>query len=174
MTNVVNHAYPPGSLGTRIAHLRNRWWMVGHFNRLRKELRILFFDQGVGIPVTLPKRFGREKLNEILGTLGVVDPNDGELIQAAMEIGRTKTELRHRGKGLNDFKKLLDACGGGRLAILSNHGVYEYTYPADQHHWSLKDSIGGTLIEWSVPLAAIANWQPGEADGNTGEIQHRP
>lgn len=171
MTNVVNHAYPAESLHSRYTRLPNRWWMVGHFNRLRKELRVLFFDQGVGIPKTLPKRFGWEQIRSAVGQLPLVSPNDGEMISAAMTLGRSQTAAGHRGKGLNDFKKLIDACKGGRLIVLSNRGEYQYSYPGSEAVWNYSDSIRGTLIEWSVPLAAIENFNAGEFDGDATEIE---
>jgi hypothetical protein len=90
-----------------------------------------------------------------------------------MEIGRTKTKQEHRGKGLNDFKRLTDACQGGKLRILSNKGEYQYSFGLAQQVDNHEDSVRGTLIEWSVPVGAIENLATGEGDGDNCEVKHR-
>jgi anti-anti-sigma regulatory factor len=170
MTNVVQHAYPSSALTKREPRLKNRWWMVGHTDRRKKELKILFFDSGVGIPFTLPKRLGWEVIRSVIGSLGITPPNDSEMIRAAMQLGRSTTELGNRGKGLNDFKKLIDACHDGQLEIYSNKGVYQYSYRDEESRQDHHESICGTLIEWSMPLAAIENWEPGENDGSASHV----
>jgi hypothetical protein len=82
--------------------------------------------------------------------------SDGELIRAAIEIKRSRTQKRHRGKGLLDMIKAIDNTQGGRLTILSNKGCYLYnlnnTKPSEEVK-NYKDSIFGTLIIWSLPIS---------------------
>jgi hypothetical protein len=79
--------------------------------------------------------------------------SDGNLIRAAMEVGKTRTHEKHRGKGLMDLRAVLDALGGV-LQIHSNCGFYEYV--AENSNEKCKTfkqmSILGTLVLWSVPI----------------------
>ncbi|MEX3937406.1 hypothetical protein AB4Y32_37710 [Paraburkholderia phymatum] len=159
MTNVSQHAYPDESLRGKIHVIPKGWWMLGHINKLRSELKVMIVDQGIGIPRSLPKKHPMELINEVLSKslslLGIVKPTDGQMIKAAMEVGRSRMGQDNRGKGLNDLKKLIQACGSGRLRILSNHGEYTYTEGGSERLHAYDDSINGTFIEWTVPLKAI-------------------
>ncbi len=158
MTNVVHHAYP-SEISSGVARLKNRWWLVGHVDKDKRELMVMFFDQGVGIPATLPLRYPGEYLNTILAGLHLLDPNDGDLIRAAMRITRSQTSESHRGRGLNDFRAFINECGGGSLRIISRRGLYTYTADGNETSAALKVNLGGTLIEWTVPLESISNWR---------------
>jgi anti-sigma regulatory factor (Ser/Thr protein kinase) len=158
MTNVVHHAYP-GEISSGVPRLRNRWWLVGHIDKKQRELMVMFFDQGVGIPATLPLRYPDEYINTILAGLRLSDPNDGHLIRAAMRIKRSQTLESHRGRGLNDFRAFIDQCGGGSLRIISRRGLYAYTADRNETSAALKTNLGGTFIEWTVPLEKISNWR---------------
>ncbi len=159
MTNVSQHAYPADAQQGKIRVVPKGWWMLGHINKLRSELKVMIVDQGIGIPRSLPKKHPMEVINEVLSMslslLGVVKPTDGQMIKAAMEVGRSRMGQDNRGKGLNDLKKLIQACGSGRLRILSNHGEYIYTEGGSERLQAYDDSINGTFIEWTVPLKAI-------------------
>lgn len=157
MTNVVHHAYPK-EIRSRLPRLKNRWWLVGHVDKEQRELMVMFFDQGVGIPTTLPLRYP-EYLGQILSGLRLTDPNDGDLIRAAMRVRRSQTLEAHRGHGLNDFRAFIDQCGGGSLRIVSRRGLYSYTSDGTEESHGLRISLGGTLIEWKVPLEKISNWR---------------
>lgn len=158
MTNVVHHAYP-GEISSSIPRLKNRWWLVGHVDKENRELMVMFFDQGVGIPATLPIRYPGEYINSILAGLRLSDPNDGDLIRAAMRIKRSQTLESHRGRGLNDFRAFIDQCGGGSLRIISRRGLYAYSADQSETSAPLKTNLGGTFIEWTVPLQNISNWK---------------
>lgn len=158
MTNVAQHADPEHADASKVKRLRQRWWMLGHTNKLRKELKIMIVDQGIGISRSLPLKYPMEFINSLLSNLGLTKPTDGEMIEAAMEVGRTKTYRPHQGKGLNDLKKFVDTAGdGARLRILSNRGEYLYTVAKQSETKAHTQSIKGTLIEWTVPLEAITS-----------------
>lgn len=131
MTNVSQHAYLElRSDGAEIADDKG-WWM---FCREEDDhIFVAFCDLGVGIPVTLPKTIEQNQeqsiFTNILLKLFGSDKNkysDGELIRAAIEVKRSRTLKRHRGKGLLDMIKAIETIQGGRLAILSNKGGYMY------------------------------------------------
>ena len=148
MTNVVQHAYPKGGLFLH-RPIKNQWWMAGSVNRSDKRLTVTFFDQGVGIPVTLPSKYTLEKINEVLGMFGLLD-TDANRIKAAMELGRTSTSQENRGRGLLNIKQFVDESHNGLLRIVSGRG--EYVYNSDGHEKLINHdkNIGGTLIQWTV------------------------
>jgi hypothetical protein len=162
MTNVGQHAYPKNQ--RKKFRIRNEWWISGHVNLKSNKLVILFCDLGVGIPTTLPKVLGFEKILSALSMLPGIKPNDAQMIQAGMVIGRTSTGLAGRGKGLNDLKKFVDDTGGGELNIFSRKGHYQYLAGSPETLYNHRYSIGGTLIKWSVPINNVTDWI-----ANTGE-----
>ena len=116
---------------------------------------IHFYDQGVGIPATLPLKYPKEMIHSALRNLGIIGSRDGEHILAAMEIGRTRTDLPNRGRGLNDLRAFVDQSGTGNLRILSRKGEYEYSADKSEVARNHKHSLGGTLILWSVSLPSV-------------------
>lgn len=149
MTNVIKHAY----INKKRAYptLQSRWWMSGSIRRDKNRVTVMIFDQGVGIAKTLPKKFGWELINGFLSSLGLSN-GDGSMIRAAMEMGRSQTNLPHRGKGLPDIKKLIDSIGTGRLRIVSGNGCYEYSPEKGVIVSEVASSLGGTLIQWDFPI----------------------
>jgi len=161
MTNVSQHAYMDlRNDGANIVGEKG-WWM---FCREEDDhISVAFCDLGVGIPITLPKTIEGNKEESLFKTIlqtlfgsDKVKYSDGELIRAAIEIKRSRTQKRHRGKGLLDMIKAIDNTQGGRLTILSNKGCYLYnlnnTKPSEDIK-NYKDSIFGTLIIWSLPIS---------------------
>lgn len=157
MDNAVHHAYIR-SRGDRLSGLpeadERRWWVFAEV--LDGWLHVVFCDLGLGIPVTLPERWA-EQLTDIL-RLTTLSPGkrDSRMIRRSLELGRTRTEQNHRGKGLK--RNILKAAEelGGRLLIYSNMGVVGVdcrdgapTYTL----WAYDESILGTVIQWSIPIA---------------------
>ncbi|SFB12008.1 hypothetical protein SAMN04515620_11925 [Collimonas sp. OK607] len=157
MTNVAQHAYPEGHRFHKVKPIAKGWWMIGHINKPKKELKIIIVDQGIGIPRSLPLKYPAEFVQELLSLFGVIKPTDGDLISAAMMIGRSRMNASNRGKGLNDLRKIIDLCGSGTLRILSNRGEYKYTNGQKEVISTFEDSLCGTLIEWAVPLHTVLN-----------------
>ncbi|TBR07402.1 MAG: hypothetical protein EPO47_11245 [Rugosibacter sp.] len=156
MINVGQHAYPAYSLK---AHpVKGRWWMAGHVNKSKNELMFTFCDLGVGIPETLPKIYTWERIRFALSLLPGVKPNDGEMIQAGMTLGRSRTREEHRGRGLNDLRSFIDIAGAGELYIFSRKGRYRYSVGGEEKVFNSEISMSGTLIKWSVPLAHVTDW----------------
>lgn len=116
---------------------------------------IVFYDQGVGIPETLPRVHAREKLEQVLSKLRIRD-DDAARIQAAFELGSSRTRLAHRGGGLlRDVRKLTERMPGAVLRILSGRGEYIYDYSdnsrkAEERRLTHVKPLGGTLIQWFV------------------------
>lgn len=150
MTNVIKHAYIDVT-NKHYPFLKNRWWMSGSIRRDKNRVTVMIFDQGVGIAQTLPKKFGWELINGFLSKFGLTD-SDASMIRAAMEMGRSQTNLPHRGKGLPDIKGLIDKIGSGRLRVVSGRGCYEYSHEKGVITRDYSKSLGGTLIQWDFPI----------------------
>lgn len=168
MLNVSYHAYPLSAAKTNPQ--RGRWWLAGHVNRRSKELMIMFCDLGVGIPRTLPKLYKMEVISSLLSLLPGINPNDGQMIQAAMQLGRSSAKQTNRGKGLNDLRSFVDNAGAGELHIFSGHGHYIYKPGHGELAHNYGTGIAGTLIKWTVPMSAVTNWAGnGDEDDDTTE-----
>ena len=145
MTNVVHHAYRGGHSGPE------KWWLSAAHEA--NEVVILIYDQGAGIPKTLPLTLGermRDLVPERLAT------HDGKLIEVAHQFSRSETRERHRGRGLQrDVRRYIEAHEGrGMYRVISGRG--EYTVPAgtgvEGRVNSLPRPLQGTLIEWRLKL----------------------
>lgn len=148
MQNTLDHAHPdlPDQSSSR-----KRWWMSSWVNLERKEVSIVFYDQGVGIPKTLePSRYERivASLRNISDFRFSSTPSDGELIAAATEIFRSGTGTPGRGRGFHNMKSFVDVCDDGELRILSNRGRYHYVGGERQQCSDSHQPLGGTVIEW--------------------------
>jgi hypothetical protein len=157
MTNVSNHAYPEDhDYSYKI--LSGRWWMTGAFDKETRRLFICFFDQGISIPISLPRWKLYEKLRREFYRINSVFPgagsrvDDGEQIAAAMEVSRSATGRPGRGLGLAQMQELIDISANGQLRILSRRGEYLYQKDNAPRIYNHDTSIGGTLIEWVIDL----------------------
>jgi len=152
MTNCRHHAYVE-QRGDGLDHVK-RWWMFSQLHR--ESLFVAICDLGMGIPRSLKSdRAGLlAAVMSALQMLGLRE-SDGNLIRAAMEVGRTRTKQEERGKGLMDMRSVLDALGG-RMQIHSDGGFFEFVAEsgAKKASETCKDliSIRGTLVLWEVPV----------------------
>ncbi len=166
IANCVDHAYPGG-----VAGRENRWWMfVGVHDT---DLAIIVCDLGVGIPATLPHKHSSSLLATIYDSLGLTGRSDGELIRASTWIKRTRTKEVHRGKGGADLRSLIEHYPEGNLSIYSRRGSFvafgEKSHIRGRRNRKLlsklaggvevsrnhDSAVHGTIIEWSLPLAAL-------------------
>jgi len=150
ITNVGQHAYSDGYVGA----LR-QWWVSASYDREDSVLCVTFYDQGDGIPVTLPNNEFFDLIRHMFDGW-----SDSFKIGAAMEIGNTATRRAERGKGLQNFVEFAKAHRWGRLSIYSLTGLYRMNWKMENGAQEFTDqredfenSIGGTLIEWQVKLA---------------------
>lgn len=148
--NAVNHAYTEARGDDLPPPAEEKWWM---FCREDEESLVMAVcDLGIGIPRSLPKKHLDELIREAMRKFsGGLVRDDAKLIQAAMEINRTRTDKRGRGKGLPDLKKIIDKAGGS-LRIFSNRGMLKYENGVYRRK-NYDKSIKGTLILWKIPLS---------------------
>ena len=147
ITNVSHHAYHKDATF-------KQWWLSASYDQTTQRLCVTFYDQGMGIPVTLPK----SKWAALITDLFALN-KDSQRIEAAMIVGRSSTDLPERGKGLADLLEFAKAYDSSTLAIFSLHGKYTVNARKNgpeailtSEKYDFERSIGGTLIEWSVQL----------------------
>ena len=145
MTNVVHHAYKDEDSGPK------NWWLSAAYEA--DEVVILIYDQGAGIPKTLPLTRG-ETLRDLLPDGFAV--HDGKMIEVAHEGSRSGTGEEYRGRGLRrDVRRYIEEHDGqGTYRVISRRG--EYTVPAGRGAKgsvrSRPKPLRGTLIEWRLKL----------------------
>ncbi|WP_417824411.1 hypothetical protein [Thalassospira lucentensis] len=154
MLNVHHHAYPDDI--QRTDWLVDQWWMTGHRDYRKREVQFLFYDQGVGIPHTLPKKWP-EIVNSMARLVGA-GVTSADLIEKATEIGQTSTKKQGRGRGLNDLRRLIENETGGELRLLSGNGEYIYSANGESKKKNRTDSLDGTLVVWTIRNSEMLEW----------------
>lgn len=149
ITNVGHHAYKDATSFTV-----PQWWLSASYDASERRLCVTFYDQGAGIPKTLPASHIFSRIADYFEWWA-----DSRKIRAAMEVGRTSTELTERGKGLGNLLEFAKAYPEGSLSIYSLKGMYRMNSSGvgdgaveTTECRDYQTSIGGTLIEWSVRL----------------------
>ena len=146
MQNTLDHAYREP---TRYQSMNDRWFLSMSLSPNNHEVRILLYDQGVGIPQTM----NRDTFEII--TSAVKDffvprgfrASDGEMIKIATHMFRTRTGQSGRGRGFGNMKDFVDKSSDGELRILSNRGRYTYINGIEEYG-DESMSAGGTVIEF--------------------------
>lgn len=154
MANCVEHAYygsPENNDAT------TRWWAFAGIKE--NILVVVICDKGIGIPRSLPLTRKDELIESIKNILKLRKLNDSAMIKIASRMGRTRTQLGNRGKGLKDIRAIIDSLNEGNLTIYSNKGYYRYYRNNKKLYDSMKEhksSVCGTIVEWAIPLSADA------------------
>jgi hypothetical protein len=150
MTNTVHHAYV-GRQGFELKQfIGRRWWALSQ--ERDDELTVAICDLGIGIPRSLPRSatFTSDAVRRAWKRLGL-DRSDASAIKVAVELGRTSTGQKGRGRGLSEIVEAADLSEEGRVLISSNKGVFVSvngkSYARNHSH-----SIRGTLIHWTVRI----------------------
>ncbi|MGO4608496.1 hypothetical protein AB4142_19370 [Variovorax sp. 2RAF20] len=154
MANVQHHAYHNKQL--RWKSLRGRWWLGAQLSKKRKTFELTFYDAGVGIPKTLHRQYTWEHIRGVLALLPGFEPDDAQMIKAAVELGRSRTGQDNRGKGLLDIHQIITKVGAGALTIFSRCGRYRYE-PNKESIENDENFIEGTLIKWELPLDLVVD-----------------
>lgn len=155
ITNVSHHAYPESS---KIQEEDRNWFMGGSFDKKEETLRIVFFDQGIGIPKSLPASKVWESVLSFMSKVGIPYADrkkDATLLKAAVEYERTSTNDLDRGKGLQDLLDFVRERKNGYLSILSGKGLFKYSIENGTEAKKVEtfsQPIKGTLIIWKVRL----------------------
>ncbi|WP_147296039.1 hypothetical protein [Pseudomonas fluorescens] len=130
-----------------------KWWLFA--KKEDDDISLVICDLGVGIPGSLPRTW-TEDVEAFAKTMIGKKREDHQLIKFAMKLGRSRTNLVHRGQGLKDILKVVKKQKVGRLGIYSNCGVYNFDGPTGYTFGcSEPTSILGTVVQWRVPVAAF-------------------
>lgn len=158
ISNVTNHAYP-ADFQPKYPHV-GRLWIAATADRRDNSLTVVVYDQGVTIPVTYPRIQRYEKVLAYLGRTLKQTPsfdfqNDGTYIRAAMRYGGSRTDERHRGKGLPQMMSVISRVGTGSMTVISRGGWCFRDTRGRFKSGAVRYPIGGTLIEWRVELSKV-------------------
>lgn len=163
MTNVTHHAYilPREEEERFKAEHQDGWWM---FSQEKDEkLTVLICDLGAGIPRTVPIT-KREVLAPVVRWMRLHKRKDADILSAVLKQTvlrerpgeNTETSSRtlrpNRGKGFYNIVKTVRSVDDGKVIIHSNKGLWHSMKPGSQFSKNFKDSIGGTIISWQIPL----------------------
>jgi hypothetical protein len=154
LENVKDHAYPQDHY-KGVRHVPN-WWFTGAADSNTRKMILGIYDQGITIPVSLPRRFG---LTEVAVAFArwfnqSFDPDnltlDGQALDAAMRLSATSTGSPHRGKGLSKIREVVGNCEGGRLRIVSRCGDYKFARGEQTEITTHDVALPGTYVEISA------------------------
>jgi hypothetical protein len=153
--NATSHAYPK-EYEYRHPPVVKGWWATASWIPDKGCVKFVVFDQGVGISETLPRWEGWEKtrgwIAEKFGGLAAAALKDAsKMIEAAIKVDRTSLEGGH-GKGLQDVVAVVKAVPGSQVRILSGTGSVIYHASGDTSCKDEAQHLGGTLIEWTIPV----------------------
>lgn len=142
--------------------LPSRWWMTGTVEPDAGCCNIVMFDQGAGIPQTLPQETA-ERVANLFRRIGRRS-SDSAMIRAATRLGRSSTGLRGRGKGFGTMKKLVSRSRDGELLIYSLRGRYRFAPHAlggsKPERVDRNESLGGTLVQWRMQHRSAMDGAP--------------
>jgi hypothetical protein len=144
VANVKDHAYTkpnPDNTST----IPDAWWVTASYEESKKLLQIVFLDQGLGIPATLPATAG-DILKAIVALKG---DTHSSRIEAALRYGRSSTGRQGRGRGFGDMMELVDAGSSNWLRVLSGKGECVYR-DGKVHSTDYTVPISGTLVQWTL------------------------
>jgi hypothetical protein len=144
----IHHAYPKWFRSWPYP-LSRQWWTSGFWEPSSKTVGLQLYDQGAGIPATLPRQLQWPRLLKLLEP----ERTDAGLIAAAMEYGRTSTGQQGRGKGLAEMADWIESSGSGFLRILSGRGEVTYRPGGRIAKRNFDANFDGTLVQWELSLA---------------------
>jgi hypothetical protein len=154
VVNSVQHAYLAERNDGIAGCTQPRWWM---FSQVREgDLTVAVCDLGIGIPRSLPMVWGAPRVADLLSRFGLVRP-DLAAVRAALEIGATRTSEENRGRGLPQIWLEMKGLGNARTLLLSNKALLSWNGEiARERAVEFDDSILGTMIVWTVPMAEVS------------------
>lgn len=164
--NAIAHAYPDNYV-PKHPFAGHRWWGAGCIEVQTMRLRFFVFDQGAGIPHTLPTADIFEGIVTWLSShFPEVVHNDTLMLRAALEVGRTRTMESHRGLGMRRMADVVTGTPNAYLRIISRRGEIVYHGDGSLETRTHSDSLGGTLIEWCLPADALTDDAEAEDENN--------
>lgn len=163
--NVKHHAYPAGG-GIDIMPSVSRWWAAGAYDPENDLLQFVVYDQGVGIPATLPKQ---SFWNSIL-RFCPPERSDADVIAGGIRYGRSRfmsmvkaegatgqpEPTSHRGNGLWAICHFIPQLEGSYVRIHSGRGEVVFSGRKNVVRKLHDSPFCGTLIQWNLKLPPLA------------------
>jgi anti-anti-sigma regulatory factor len=142
MDNVKGHAYPE-NIGSR-PDLIGEWWMCGFADPINRQLALVFYDQGEGIPTTI-KRVRSIRMRSYLNF------DDSRILKQAITLGLSSKQDKRRGTGLPSLREFVDYAPGGFLRVISGKGDVRYIGSTKRVETKrLTEPLSGSLIVWTI------------------------
>jgi hypothetical protein len=169
--NVKHHAYPDADEYLDRLPTVSTWWAAGAFDPDQQVLQFVVYDQGVGIPATLP----RQTFFQSVRRLCPLEWNDADVIAGGIRYGRTrfrsggkevtvqprldagadsKYAPSGRGNGLWAICHFIPQLEGSSVRIMSGHGEVVYSGGRAVTKVQHVNPFCGTLIQWTLKLPA--------------------
>lgn len=155
--NVRHHAYEGANRPDRPPAV-GLWWAAGSYEPRTRMLQFAVYDQGVGIPETLPRRPFYQSVLRFCPP----ERTDADLIAGALRLGRTRYRSKRglstavdesaRGSGLWSLCEFIPRGGGSSVEITSGHGKVRYAGGRAVEKTHFKNPFCGTLILWNLQL----------------------
>lgn len=117
--NSVLHAYPNDTPARHMSRDK-RWWATACWLPDENVVKFYVYDQGVGIPSTLPRWSSWEELRGMIKNwplVGAAINDQSLLIEAAIEVSRTSRPNTGHGNGLSDVVRPIKELKGGLVRI---------------------------------------------------------
>ena len=159
--NVRNHAYKDMKPG----RLPFRWWFSVSYDEQEKELGIILFDYGYGIPKTMENSTKFSKIKKILSSKEGGWSEASRLYVAferdRRKIGTARPLKEGRGHGCLDIARLIlpqdqnNVKSGSMLSVISGRARYDLKSDNADNRGDAKQlnqKLQGTLIEWKIKL----------------------
>lgn len=150
-SNAVQHAYREDVAGDGLPAL-GRWWAGGVIDKREGTLVLVVYDQGVGIPKTLPRR---PFWNVIAGRLP--ESTDDRIIEGALEYGRSGAADQlegGRGNGLWRMCELTETFEYADVRFTSLKGQVLYAKGGRVERATLATRFCGTMVRWRATISA--------------------
>lgn len=145
--NAKQHAYPPDRAADIVPNV-GKWWVTAAYDQARQQFLFVVYDQGVGIPGTLPKKRFWEAIQELCPA----EYSDADVIAGAIQYGRTSTNLAGRGNGLWHICNIVTELPGSSVLILSGKGEVVYNSDGTNQRTRFRNPFCGTLVKWTLQL----------------------
>lgn len=142
MDNVKGHAYP-ANIADR-ADLIGEWWMCGFADPVNRQLALVFYDQGEGIPTTIKRK-------RSIRMRSYFNFDDSRILKQAITLGLSSKDDKRRGTGLPSLREFVDFAPGGFLRVMSGNGDVRYIGSTRRVETRrLTESLSGSLIVWTI------------------------
>lgn len=167
--NVKHHAYPDDTLDRAVPSIP-RWWAAAAYDPSAETLQFVVYDQGIGIPSTLPRRNIWKAVKEHCPA----EFTDADVIVGGIAYGRSRFQTAKksakdagpqglpsgRGNGLWAICRFIPEQTESFVRILSGRGEVTYRGHNAIDKSNHEHPFCGTLIQWNIKLPPLEHGGP--------------